>query len=192
LSLDEMLSRRPNPAGVVRNLDARPIERVAIVTCMDARIAAFSVFGLRLGDAHIIRNAGAAVTSDVIRSLAISQRKLGTRNILLMAHSGCGMLSFTDDEFIAELAEDTGQPPTWRPGTFTDPMQHVRHGMAQLRTSPFLHPDTVVRGFVFNLDTGAVDEVADLDQSQTADDAAAAQPAKAKTAKVGANGASTR
>jgi carbonic anhydrase len=168
-----MLSRRPNPAGVVRNLNAMPIEKVAIVTCMDARIAAFSVFGLRIGDAHIIRNAGGSVTSDVIRSLAISQRKLGTRNILLMAHSGCGMLSFTDDEFIAELAEDTGQPPTWRPGTFTDPVLHVRHGMAQLRTSPFLYADTVIHGFVFNLDTGAVDEV-----TEDRDSVATAAPVK--------------
>lgn len=186
MSLDEMLSRRPNPAGVVRNLNAKPIEKVAIVTCMDARIAAFSVFGLRIGDAHIIRNAGAAVTSDVIRSLAISQRKLGTRNILLMAHTGCGMLSFTDDEFIAELAQDVGQPPTWRPGTFTDPAVHVRHGMEMLRTSPFLHADTTVRGFVFNLETGAVDEV-------TEDEAvvAAAAPAKsAAAAKADANGSS--
>jgi carbonic anhydrase len=159
VSLHELLSRRPNPAGVVRNLSAQPVERLAIVTCMDARIDTFGVFGLRLGDAHIIRNAGGSVTSDVIRSLAISQRKLNTRNVILMAHTGCGLLSFTDDEFIAELAEDTGQPPTWRPGTFTDPAQHVRHGMAQLLTSPFLSPETTVHGFVLDLQSGAVDEV---------------------------------
>ena len=159
MSLHELLSRRPNPAGVVRNLSAQPLERLAIVTCMDARIDTFGVFGLRLGDAHIIRNAGGSVTSDVIRSLAISQRKLNTNNVIVMAHTGCGMLSFTDDEFIAELAEDTGQPPTWRPGTFTDPTQHVRHGMAQLLTSPFLSPETTVRGFVLDLQSGAVDEV---------------------------------
>jgi carbonic anhydrase len=126
---------------------------------MDARIDTFGVFGLRLGDAHIIRNAGGSVTSDVIRSLAISQRKLKTHSVILMAHTGCGMLSFTDDEFIAELAQDTGQPPTWRPGTFTDPTQHVRHGMAQLLTSPFLSPDTTVHGFVLDMQSGAVDEV---------------------------------
>jgi len=159
VSLHELLSRRPNPAGVVRNLSAEPLERLAIVTCMDARIDAFGMFGLRLGDAHVIRNAGGSVTSDVIRSLAISQRKLGTRNVIVMAHTGCGMLSFTDDEFIAELAQDTGQPPTWRPGTFTDPALHVQHGIAQLLTSPFLYPDTTVRGFVFDLQSGAVDEV---------------------------------
>ena len=159
MSLHELLSRRPNPAGVVRNLSAEPLERLAIVTCMDARIDTFGVFGLRLGDAHIIRNAGGSVTSDVIRSLAISQRKLKTHSVILMAHTGCGMLSFTDDEFIAELAQDTGQPPTWRPGTFTDPTQHVRHGMAQLLTSPFLSPDTTVHGFVLDMQSGAVDEV---------------------------------
>jgi len=159
VSLHELLSRRPNPAGVVRNLSAEPLERLAIVTCMDARIDTFGVFGLRLGDAHIIRNAGGSVTSDVIRSLAISQRKLKTHSVILMAHTGCGMLSFTDDEFIAELAQDTGQPPTWRPGTFTDPTQHVRHGMAQLLTSPFLSPDTTVHGFVLDMQSGAVDEV---------------------------------
>lgn len=159
MSLEELLDRRPNPAGVVRNLSAAPIERLAVVTCMDARIAIFGVLGLRLGDAHIIRNAGGVVTDDVIRSLSISQRKLGTRNVVLVAHTGCGLLSFTDDEFIAELAHDTGQPPTWRPGTFPDPAQHVRHGMQQLRTSPFLHPETNIRGFVFDLQTGAVDEV---------------------------------
>jgi carbonic anhydrase len=144
---------------VVRNLSAQPLEQLAIVTCMDARIDTFGVFGLRVGDAHIIRNAGGSVTSDVIRSLAISQRKLGTRSVILMAHTACGMQSFTDDEFIAELADTTGQPPTWRPGTFTDPVRHVRHGMQQLHTSPFLLADTTVRGFVFNMETGAVDEV---------------------------------
>jgi carbonic anhydrase len=174
VSLTELLARRPNPVGVVRDLSARPVERLAVVTCMDARIDTFNTFGLRLGDAHIIRNAGATVTDDVIRSLAISQRKLGTRYVFLMAHTGCGMLTFTDDEFIDELAEETGQPPTWRPGTFRDPVQHVRHGMAQLRTSPFLRPDTDVHGFVFDVTTGAVDEVtAEEGASQAPADAAA-------------------
>jgi len=112
VSLHDVLSRRPNPAGVVRNLSARPMERLAVVTCMDARIDVFGMLGLRIGDAHVIRNAGGTVTSDVIRSLAISQRKLGTRDVIVVAHTGCGMLSFTDDEFIAELADATGQPPT--------------------------------------------------------------------------------
>jgi len=171
MSLHDVLSRRPNPAGVVRNLSASPMERLAVVTCMDARIDVFGMLGLRIGDAHVIRNAGGTVTSDVIRSLAISQRKLGTRDVIVVTHTGCGMLSFTDDEFIAELADSTGQPPTWRPGTFTDPAQHVRHGMRQVRTSPFLRDDGEVRGFVFDLQTGAVDEVQELDEITPATEA---------------------
>jgi carbonic anhydrase len=160
MSIDGLLAGRPNPVALTNGLVATPADRVAVITCMDARIDALAALGLRLGDAHVLRNAGAAVTDDVIRSLAISQRKLDTRYVVLIAHTGCGMLSFSDDEFIAELARDTGQPPTWRPAAFRDPAEHVRHGMEQLRTSPFLHPDTEVRGFVFDLTTGAVDEVA--------------------------------
>jgi carbonic anhydrase len=159
VSLHDVLSRRPNSAPVEPELPGRPSEQLAVVTCMDCRIPVLDSFGLRLGEAHVIRNAGAAVTSDVIRSLSISQRKLGTRGVVLMAHAGCGMATFTDDEFVAELAQDAGQPPTWRPGTFTDPVQHVRYGMAQLLTSPFLLSDTTVRGFVLDLKSGAVDEV---------------------------------
>lgn len=159
MSIEELLARRPNPAGAVGHLAAAPRERVAVVTCMDARIDPLGVLGLQLGEAHVMRNAGAAVTDDVIRSLVISQRELGTRYVILMAHTPCGMLTFTDDEFIAELAHDTGQPPTWRPGSFSDPAQHVRYGMQQLRTSPFLHPDTEIRGLVFDLTTGAATEV---------------------------------
>jgi carbonic anhydrase len=159
VSVRQLLSRRPNPVTVQPGLAASPAEKLAVVTCMDARIEALGMLGLRLGDAHIIRNAGAVVTDDVLRSLAISQRKLGTRNVVLVAHTGCGLLSFTDDELVAELAEATGQPPTWRPGTFRDPIQHVQHGMRQVKTSPFLHPDTEVYGFVFDLKTGTVDEV---------------------------------
>jgi carbonic anhydrase len=159
MSMEELLARRPTPAGAVGHLTAAPREQVAVVTCMDARIDPLAVLGLQIGDAHVVRNAGAAVTDDVIRSLAISQRELDTRYVILMAHTPCGMLSFTDDEFIAGLAHDAGQQPTWRPASFSDPVQHVRYGMQQLRTSPFLHPDTEVRGFVFDLTTGAVDEV---------------------------------
>lgn len=159
MSMEELLARRPDPACAVGHLAAAPRERAAVVTCMDARIDPLGVLGLRIGDAHVMRNAGAAVTDDVIRSLAISQRELDTRYVILIAHTPCGMLSFTDDEFVAKLAHDTGQPPPWRPASFSDPAQHVRHGMQQLRTSPFLHPETEVRGFVFDLNTGALDEV---------------------------------
>jgi carbonic anhydrase len=157
--MPKLLTSRPNPARVDPALAAQPRAQLAVVTCMDARIDVLDAFGLQLGDAHVIRNAGGSVTDDVIRSLVVSQRKLGTRNVIVMAHSSCGMLSFTDDEFVAELAEDTGQPPMWRPGAFTDLVAHVRHGMTQLRTNPFLHPETGIYGFIIDVKTGAVDQV---------------------------------
>ena len=159
MSLPEILSRRPNPAPVDPELSHLPAQKLAIVTCMDVRIPPLESFGLSLGDAHVIRNAGAAVTDDVIRSLTISQRKLGSRAVLLMAHTGCGMATFSDDGFTEELSGELGQRPTWRPCTFTDAAQHVREGLAQLRTSPFLHPDTALHGYVFDVKSGAVDEV---------------------------------
>jgi carbonic anhydrase len=159
VSFDGLLSTRPNPAPVDAQLSHLPAQKVAIVTCMDVRIPPLESFGLKLGDAHVLRNAGAAVTDDVVRSLAISQRKLGSRAVFLMAHTGCGMTTFTDDGFTAELATETAQEPTWRSHTFTDAADHVRRGLAQLRSSPFLHPDTELHGFVFDVQSGAVDEV---------------------------------
>lgn len=159
MNVNDVLSDRPTRAPVRPELAGRPARQVAVVTCMDCRIPVLESFGFQLGDAHVIRNAGAAVTSDVIRSLSISQRKLGTRTVLLMAHTGCGMATFSDDDYVAELAEETGLEPTWRPCTFTDAADHVRRGIAQLRSSPFLLGDTTVRGFVIDLETGAVDEV---------------------------------
>ena len=156
---DELLAGRPNPAPIDPDLGHLPAKQVAIVTCMDVRIPPLDSFGLKLGDAHVLRNAGAAVTDDVIRSVAISQHKLGSRTVLLMAHTACGMTTFTDDDFVTELAANAGQQPTWRPRTFTDPADHVRQGLAALRSSPFLHPDTDARGFVIDLKSGAVDEV---------------------------------
>ena len=158
-SVDELLAGRPDPAPIDAGLGHLPARKLAIVTCMDVRIPPLEAFGLKLGDAHVIRNAGAAVTDDVIRSLAISQRKLGSRTVFLMAHTGCGMATFTDDDFVAELGGEAGQRPTWRPCTFTDPAEHVGAGLAQLRTSPFLHPDTEALGFVIDLRSGAVNEV---------------------------------
>jgi carbonic anhydrase len=154
-----VLSSRPNPAPVDPELSHLPAAKVAIVTCMDVRIPPLDTFGLKLGDAHVIRNAGAAVTDDVIRSLAISQRKLGSRCVLLMAHTGCGMATFTDDQFTNELAGESGRQPMWRPRTFADAAEHVRQGLATLRSDPFLHPESELHGFVFDVKTGAVDEV---------------------------------
>jgi carbonic anhydrase len=160
-TIDSLLAGRPNPAPIDPELGHLPAAKLAIVTCMDVRIPPLECFGLKLGDAHVLRNAGAAVTDDIIRSVAISQRKLGSRVVFLMAHTGCGMATFSDDDFVGELATETGQQPQWRPRTFTDPADHVREGMAALRGSPFLHPDTTVRGFVIDLKSGSVDEVAD-------------------------------
>jgi carbonic anhydrase len=159
MSVRDVLATRPNPAPVDPQLGHLPARKLAIVTCMDVRILPLDSFGLTPGDAHVIRNAGAAVTDDVIRSVTISQRKLGSRAVFLMAHTGCGMATFSDDAFTTELCTEVGQRPTWRPCTFTDAAEHVRHGLAQLRTSPFLHPDTELRGFVFDVKSGAVDEV---------------------------------
>jgi carbonic anhydrase len=157
--MERLLAGRPNPVPVDPELGHLPVAKLVIVTCMDVRIPPLDSFGLKLGDAHVLRNAGAAVTEDVIRSITVSQRKLGSRTVFLMAHTGCGMATFTDDAFTAELADDTGQQPTWRPCTFTYVAEHVRHGLAQLRTSPFLHPETELRGFVFDVKTGTIDEV---------------------------------
>ncbi|MGI8815080.1 MAG: beta-class carbonic anhydrase [Pseudonocardia sp.] len=159
MSVDDLMSGRPNPAPIDPALGHLPARKLAIVTCMDVRIPPLDSFGLRLGDAHVIRNAGAAVTDDVVRSVAISQHKLGSRVVFLMAHTGCGMATFTDDDFVAELSQGAGQQPTWRPRTFTDPAEHVRAGLVALRSSAFLHPATEARGFVIDLKSGAVDEI---------------------------------
>jgi carbonic anhydrase len=126
---------------------------------MDARIDVLTLFGLNVGEAHVLRNAGGVVTDDVIRSLAISQRKLGTRDVLLVQHRGCGMATFTDDQFGEELAAETGSRPSWRAHTFTDPVESVRRDLGRLRDDPFLHPDSRVRGFVLDIATFALDEV---------------------------------
>lgn len=131
-------------------LPAAPGLRSVVVTCMDARIDVLTLFGLELGEVHVLRNAGGVVTDDVVRSLTVSQRKLGTRNVLLVQHSGCGMATFTDEEFAEELADEVGMRPPWRLHTFADPAVDVRRGMARLQRDPFLLPGTVVRGFVLD------------------------------------------
>jgi len=134
--------------------------RVAVVACMDARLDVYRVLGLGDGEAHVIRNAGGVVTDDVLRSLTISQRKLQTTEVVLLHHTKCGMATFDDDEFVAELAADTGQPPTWAPGAFADTEQDVRESLAAVRACPFLPHTDAVRGFVYDVDTGALSEVA--------------------------------
>ncbi|WP_333770071.1 beta-class carbonic anhydrase [Streptomyces sp. IBSBF 2435] len=139
-------------------MDARPVLEVAVVACMDARIDLHRALGLDLGDCHTIRNAGGVVTDDTIRSLTISQRALGTRSIVLIHHTNCGMQSITE-EFRTELENEVGQRPTWSVESFTDLDQDVRQSMARVRTSPFLAHTEDVRGFVFDVHTGLLREI---------------------------------
>jgi carbonic anhydrase len=157
---DQLLQRHAQlePRTATR-LPGEPSLRLAIVTCMDCRIDLFTTFSLRRGEAHILRNAGGAVTDDVIRSLAISQLKLGTREIMLIHHTRCGMTTFTEGEFHRELENATGLRPPWAVEAFTDIEDDVRQSMRRIRQSPFLGQTTGVRGFVHDVDTGAVTEV---------------------------------
>jgi len=139
-------------------MDARPVLRVAVVACMDARLDLHAALGLQLGDCHTIRNAGGVVTDDVIRSLTISQRKLGTRSVVLVHHTGCGMETLTED-FRTELEQEVGQRPAWAVESFRDVDQDVRQSMQRVRTSPFLLHTDDVRGFVFDVKTGLLREI---------------------------------
>ncbi len=139
-------------------MDARPVLRVAVVACMDARIDLHAALGLHLGDCHTIRNGGGVVTDDTIRSLTISQRGLGTRSVVLIHHTGCGLQSLTED-FRSELEREVGQRPTWAVESFTDVDQDVRQSITRVRTSPFLQHTDDVRGFVFDVRTGLLREV---------------------------------
>ncbi|MBB0229965.1 beta-class carbonic anhydrase [Streptomyces calidiresistens] len=139
-------------------MDARPVRRVAIVACMDARLDLHAALGLELGDCHTIRNAGGVVTDDIIRSLTISQRALGTRSVVLIHHTGCGLLNLTED-FRHELEMEVGQRPSWAVECFKDLDQDVRQSMVRVRTSPFLLHTDDVRGFVFDVTTGLLREV---------------------------------
>ncbi len=132
---------------------------VAVVACMDARIDVFSVLGLRPGDAHVIRNAGGLVTDDVIRSLAISQRLLGTREIMLIHHTDCGMTKFRDEEFRAGITAETGAPPPWHSGAFVDVEADLRQCLRTVAGCPFLPHRDRVRGFVYHVEDGTLTEV---------------------------------
>jgi carbonic anhydrase len=136
-----------------------PSRHVAVVACMDARLDPFALFGLKAGEAHVMRNAGGVVTDDMIRSLAISQRKLGTRSIVLVHHTQCGMQTFTDDELNAELLQDTGQKPSWAPETIQDLEADLAQSMRRIKTSPFIPHTDDVRGFVFQVEDGGLREV---------------------------------
>ncbi|ORV47344.1 carbonate dehydratase [Mycolicibacter engbaekii] len=136
-----------------------PSKHVAIVACMDARLDVYRLLGLNEGEAHTIRNAGGVVSDDAIRSLAISQRLLGTREIILIHHTDCGMLTFTDDDFKRSILEETGIRPTWSAEAFPDAAEDVRQSLRRIQASPFITATTSLRGFVFDVATGKLDEV---------------------------------
>ena len=137
-----------------------PAKRVAVLACMDARLDPHRVLGLAEGDAHVIRNAGGVVTNDEIRSLAISQRLLGTTEIILIHHTDCGMLTFKDDDFRRTIQEETGIKPEWPCETFDNLEEDVRQSIARIKTSPFIPHKESVRGFVYDVHSGRLSEVA--------------------------------
>jgi carbonic anhydrase len=141
------------------DLPLPPARKVAVLACMDARLNPYALLGLREGDAHIIRNAGGVVTDDEIRSLAISQRLLGTEEIILIHHTDCGMLTFTDDEFKRSLRDDVGVEPEWAAEAFPDLEEDVRQSIARIQASPFIPRKDSVRGFVYEVETGRLREV---------------------------------
>ena len=141
------------------DLPMPPALPVAVVACMDARLNPYGLLGLSEGDAHVIRNAGGVITDDEIRSLVISQRLLGTREIILIHHTDCGMLTFTDDAFTAQIEADTGMRPPWSPESFTDPDDDVRRSMARITENPFVPHRDSVRGFVYDVTDGSLREV---------------------------------
>ena len=141
------------------DLPLPPAKGVAVVACMDARLHVSKILGLEEGDAHIIRNAGGVVTDDEIRSLAISQRLLGTSEIILVHHTDCGMLTFTDDDFRRQLQQETSVRPEWAAEAFTDLDEDVRQNIARIKGSPFIPKKDMVRGFVYEVETGRLREV---------------------------------
>ena len=136
-----------------------PAKGVAVLACMDARLDVYRLLGLHDGEAHVIRNAGGVVTDDAIRSLTISQRLLGTTEIVLVHHTDCGMLTFTDDAFKADIHSDTGIKPHWSAEAFSDLETDVRQSIARIKASPFVPNKELVRGFVFDVATGKLTEV---------------------------------
>ena len=138
---------------------AQPARHVAIVACMDSRMRIFSMLGMGDGEAHVIRNAGGAVTDDVVRSLAVSQRLLGTREIMLIHQTDCGLQKTTEDEFKGAIEAETGIRPHWAVESFTDAEQDVRQSIGRIKASPFIPHKDAVRGFVFDVDTGKLNEV---------------------------------
>ena len=158
---DELLANNDRYAeSFAGPLPLPPSKHVAVVACMDARLNVYAILGLADGEAHVIRNAGGVVTDDEIRSLTISQRLLGTQEIILIHHTDCGMLTFTDDDFKASIQKDTGIKPEWAAEAFPDLDEDVRQSIARIKASPFIPRKDSVRGFVFDVATGKLREVA--------------------------------
>jgi carbonic anhydrase len=141
------------------DLPLPPAKHVAVLACMDARLNPYGVLGLSEGDAHVIRNAGGVVTADELRSLAISQRLLGTTEIILIHHTDCGMLTFTDDDFKDSVEADTGLRPPWAAEAFADVDKDVRQSVARIKADPFIPHKESVRGFVYEVESGKLREV---------------------------------
>ncbi|MDA4087802.1 carbonate dehydratase [Mycolicibacterium hassiacum DSM 44199] len=157
---DEYLKNNEEYAKTFKGpLPLPPSKHVAVVACMDARLDVYRILGLKDGEAHVIRNAGGVITDDEIRSLAISQRLLGTREIMLIHHTDCGMLTFTDDEFKRQIQEETGIKPEWAAESFTDLEEDVRQSLRRIEASPFVTLHTSARGFIFDVATGKLHEV---------------------------------
>jgi carbonic anhydrase len=158
---DELLANNESYAAAFAGpLPLPPGKGVAVVACMDARLNVYAILGLAEGEAHVIRNAGGVITDDEIRSLTISQRLLGTREVILIHHTDCGMLTFTDDDFKASIQKETGIKPAWAAEAFPDLDDDVRQSIARIKASPFIPHTDSVRGFVFDVATGKLREVA--------------------------------
>lgn len=157
---DQLLSNNAAYAASFNGpLPLPPAKHVAVVACMDARLNVYGALGLDEGDAHVIRNAGGVITEDEIRSLAISQRLLGTKEIILIHHTDCGMLTFTDDDFKRGIFEETGLRPAWAAEAFANEYEDVAQSIKRVTSSPFIPHTDQVRGFVFNVATGVLEEV---------------------------------
>ena len=141
------------------DLPMPPAKQIAIVTCMDARLSPYVMLGLSEGDAHVIRNAGGVITDDEIRSLVISQRLLGTREVMLIHHTDCGMLTFSEEEVKGQIQEETGIKPPFALESFTDLEENVRQSIRRIETSPFIPHKDSVRGFIYEVETGRLREV---------------------------------
>src|SRR6202034_3964114 len=179
---DDLLANNERYAASFNGpLPLPPAAHLAVVACMDARLNVYAILGLQEGEAHVIRNAGGVITDDEIRSLTISQRLLGTTEIILIHHTDCGMLTFTDDDFKASIQQDTGIKPEWAAEAFPDLDGDVRQSIARIKASPFIPHKDAVRGFVFDVASGKLREVKWPGQPATTPAARAGRRPSART-----------